>query len=387
MRADGGVGVRNHILVIPTVICANRAAMRIADLVAEAVPVPHIYGCSFDEEQDKRTVKTLIGFGNNPNVGAVIVVSLGCETVSDEVIASAISDSGKPVELLKIQSEGGVERTAAKGASVAQRFLADLRKQRRVECDISELMVATECGGSDGYSGVSANPAVGTASDMVVAEGGTVILSEVSEMIGAEHILAGRAVNERVAEDLLRVISTAARSFELSSEKGGVYITPGNIEGGLTTIEEKSLGCIHKGGTSPISEVVRYAERPSRKGLVVMDTPGYDVASVTGMVAGGAQIVLFTTGRGTPTGCPIAPVIKIASNARVYETMKDDIDINAGTIVDGEETIQGVGKRIFEMIIKVASGHPTSSEQYKYQEFAVAETGFPYLKLGCTERS
>jgi len=380
--------VRNHLLVIPTVICASRVAMLVAERVPGAVPLPHVYGCSFDEEQNRRTVKTLIGFGTNPNVGAAVVVSLGCETVSAEEIASAISASGKPVELVRIQSDGGVWGAAVKGISAAEKLLRKLKEQRRVRCGLSELVVATECGGSDGYSGISANPAVGVTSDMIVDGGGTVILSEVTEMIGAEHILAERAVDRKVAEDILRVVSTAARRFELSSERGGIYITPGNIEGGLTTIEEKSLGCIHKGGTSPVSEVVGYAERPSRKGLVIMDTPGYDVASVTGMVAGGAQLVLFTTGRGTPTGCPIAPVIKISSNTKTYEAMGHDIDINAGTIIDGVETIGDVGRRIFEMVIEVASGRMiVSSENYRYQEFAIAETGFPYLKLGCVERS
>ena len=374
-RKDGRAGVRNHLLVLPTVVCANRVALRIAEMVPKAAIITHPYGCTYDLEESRRIDRVFVGFGQNPNVGAVILVSLGCETTDSHRIASRIAETGKPVELIEIQKDGGSRRASDKGVRMAEKLRSFLGKDRREECDLSELIVATECGGSDALSGLSANPAVGVASDSIVEAGGTVILSETSEIVGAEGILARRAVNERAKEDLLRIVGNAEKGLALTSPQAdGVYITPGNIEGGLTTIEEKSLGCIRKAGTSPVVEVVEYAQRPQRRGLVVMDTPGYDVASITGMVAGGAQLVMFTTGRGTPTGCPIAPVIKVSSNTTTYNKMKDDIDLNAGTIIDGRESIQEVGRRIFDMVVDVASGRRTKSERWRYQEFAIAPT-------------
>ena len=209
---------------------------------------------------------------------------------------------------------------------------------------------------------------------MLVAEGGTVILSETSELVGAEHVLARRATSPDVRKALLEVVRRAERELALSSPDG-LYLAPGNVEGGLTTIEEKSLGCAYKAGSSRIIEVVEYARRPSKKGgVVVMDTPGYDVASITGMVAGGAQVVAFTTGRGTPTGCPIAPVVKVCSNTPTFLRLSEDMDVNAGTVVDGKESIREVGERIFREVLRVASGGRTKSEDWPYQEFAVART-------------
>lgn len=372
-RRDGRVGVRNHLLVLPTVVCANRVALRIAEMVPGVGIITHPYGCTYDVEESKRIDRVFVGFGQNPNVGAVILVSLGCETTDSHRIASRIAETGKPVELIEIQKEGGSWRASDKGVRMAEKLMGFLRGEKREECDLSELIVATECGGSDAFSGLSANPAVGVASDLIVEAGGTLILSETSEIVGAEGILASRAVDKRVRQDLLRIVRDAERGLALTSpQPDGVYITPGNIEGGLTTIEEKSLGCIRKAGTSPVVEVIKYAQRPQRRGLVIMDTPGYDVASITGMVAGGAQLVMFTTGRGTPTGCPIAPVIKVSSNTATCDKMGDDIDLNAGTIIDGKESIQEVGKRIFDIVIDVASGKRTKSEKWRYQEFAIA---------------
>lgn len=383
-RPDGSVGVRNYVLVLPTVICANRVALHIGERVPGVVAIPHVHGCDFDAERSARSNQTFIGFACNPNVGAVLLVSLGCETADGEYLASQMEASGKPVELIRIQEEGGTHRTAEKGADIARQFQSELNRMKRERFPLSELMMATECGGSDAHSGLSGNPAVGVASDRVVEEGGTVILSETSEIVGAEEALARRAISDEVKADLLRVVERAERDLAFTTpEADGVYISPGNMEGGLTTIEEKSLGCIYKAGSSPLVEVVDYAVRPSRRGLVVMDTPGYDVASITGMIAGGAQIVVFTTGRGTPTGCPIAPVLKVATNSATYYKMEDDLDINAGTILEGTESIAQVGGRIFEALVHVASGDKTKSERWSYGEFAIAYTSVAEAHVLC----
>ena len=274
--------------------------------------------------------------------------------------------------MLEIQEEGGTGKASERGIEIGKELWRKISSARREPCALSDLIVATECGGSDAFSGLSANPAVGIASDLVVENGGTVILSETTEIIGADHLLAERAVDQETREKLLQVVRRAERGCARTTpDASGVYITPGNIEGGLTTIEEKSLGCIHKAGSSPLVECVAYGQRPNRKGLVMMDTSGHDVVSVTGMVAGGAQMVLFTTGRGTPTGCAIAPAIKVASNTPLFEKMGDSMDINAGSIIDGTETIESAGRRIFDLLLEVASDKQTRSEHYGHAEFSL----------------
>ena len=373
-RPDGRFGVRNHVLVLPTVSCADKVVYALKSVLPEVVAVPHPYGCTFDVEELGRFCEVLVGFGAHPNVRAVVLVSLGCETTPVQEVYERIRASGKPVEVVEVQKEGGVREALEGALKHARRFLHEAEADVREEAPLSELTVALECGGSDAYSGISANPALGEFSDMLVAEGGTVILSETSELVGAEHVLARRAASPDVRKALLEVVRRAERELALSSPDG-LYLAPGNVEGGLTTIEEKSLGCAYKAGSSRIIEVVEYARRPSKKGgVVVMDTPGYDVASITGMVAGGAQVVVFTTGRGTPTGCPIAPVVKVCSNTPTFLRLSEDMDINAGTVVDGKESIREVGERIFREVLRVASGGRTKSEDWPYQEFAVART-------------
>jgi altronate dehydratase large subunit len=370
-RSDGQAGIRNHILVMPTVICANQVATAIAEGLP-AVAIPHVYGCSFDGRDNAALEYTLVGVGRNPNVAAVLVVTLGCETASGEKVVEGIAGSGKPVARVDIQEEGGTPRAIAHGREIVEGFAREIERLRPEPVPVEELILAVECGASDAFSGLSANPAVGAAADLLVEAGGTVILSETSEIIGAEQILARRCVDAETRERLLNIVEqqeSAFRSFE--EHAGGVYIAPGNIAGGLTTLEEKSLGCIRKGGTSPVREVVAFGERPSRRGLVVMDTPGHDVASMIGMVAGGAQVICFTTGRGTPTGCPVAPVIKVCSNTETSRHMADNIDLDAGTILSGEENIEEVGQRIYERVLAVANGERTCSELLGHAEFMI----------------
>lgn len=374
-RHDGRAGTRNHVLVLPSVQCANGAVRRIGQLVPGVVPLPHVYGCSQLGADLEQTTRTLAGFASHPNVAAVLLVGLGCESLDTAGLAARLAADAVNVRLLNIQDEGGAARTAERGAAIAAELLVEAQRLERTPIPLSELMVGLECGGSDAWSGITANPALGTASDLLVAAGGSVILSETTEFIGAEHLLAARAAPDQAR----RILEAVARGEDLARRMGvdmrGAQPSPGNIAGGLTTIEEKSLGAITKGGHAPVQEMVDYACRPTRRGLVLMDTPGNDAESVTGMVAGGAQVVAFTTGRGTPVGCPIAPVIKLATNTPLARRMADDIDLDAGTVISEGESLMDVGARIFAEIIAVASGKETAAEHWGYAEFSINMIG------------
>ncbi len=377
VRPDGSVGVRNHLLVLPSVVCANDTALRIAAQLNGAVSVTHQHGCAQLPADSEQTKRTLVGFGVNPNVAACIVVGLGCETIQASEVADGIARTGKPVAHLVIQEESGTLNTIAKGVRIGREMLADISLLQRTEHPLSRLILGLECGGSDAWSGLSANPAVGDASDRLIREGGTSVLSETQEAIGAEHLLARRAVSPEVAERLFAVV----RRAEEGALSGGVDIrlanpTPGNRQGGLSTLEEKSLGCISKAGTeAPLQEVLDFAERPTKHGLIFMDTPGHDIESITGMVAGGAQAIFFTTGRGTCTGCPIAPVIKVCSNSPTFERMRDNMDVDAGSIITGTRTIAEIGEALFEELLRVCSGRSTKSEDLGYGSFAINRIG------------
>lgn len=370
-RENGSFGIRNYLAVIPTVVCSSGVASRIAEQVPRAVSLTHHSGCGTGGDDIEKTKRTLAGLGKSPNVGAVLVVGLGCEQVDPYSLSERIKESGKEVETLVIQEEGGAKKTIDKGIEIVKNMNDELSGLEKEEEEVDELTLAVECGGSDAISGVTANPAVGYASDLLIEKGGSVIISETSELIGGEHTLAERAKDEETAEELRELVEEVEGIYKMFGEKTR-RIAPGNIEGGLSTLEEKSLGCIAKAGTSPLMEVIRYSEEPSENGLIVMDTPGYDVPSMTGMVAGGAQLVAFTTGRGSIVGFPLAPVIKISSNPKTFQKMEEDMDINAGTIIQGEETVQEVGERILDKIISVANGEETKSEALGLEEFAIS---------------
>lgn len=377
-RPDGTVGVRNHVLVMPTVICANRVARGIAQSVPGTVWFEHQHGCSQIGKDAERTANLLIGHGIHPNVYGVVVVGLGCETVRAQDVAAAIKKQCpyKPVHCVLIQDEGGSFKAIAAGASAASAMLQAASEVTRQEVDAAELILGTECGGSDACSGLSANPALGVVSDMLVDAGGTVILAETPELIGAEHLVAARAVNEQVAARCFEVIKRREDEAKaMGVDMRGGNPAPGNIEGGLTTIEEKSLGCVHKAGTRPLQAVIEFGEKITGKGLIWMDTPGNDIEQLSGMVAGGCQIVIFTTGRGTATGSPIAPTIKVASNSAMFEKMRDNLDVNAGTIITGEETVEEVGKRLFAEMLRVASGKLTKAEILGQNDFSISRIG------------
>jgi len=375
-RPDGKVGVRNHVVIIPSVACANEVCNAIALKVKSTVSIPHQHGCAqlaFDAEQ---TARTLIGVGKNPNVAAVLVIGLGCEVVNSSMVASKIAESGKPVKNLVIQEVGGSPKTIKEGIKIAKAMVSFAFRLKREKAKPDSLILGVECGGSDACSGLSANPALGITSDLLIKEGGTIILSETTESIGAEHILARRAINKKVREKILEIVTrTEMRALNLGLDIGKANPAPGNYAGGITTLEEKSLGCVMKGGTGKVMEVVEYSETPARKGLVLMDTPGHDAESMTGLIAGGTQIIAFTTGRGNPLGSPIAPVIKIASNSYLYSKMKDNMDINAGEIVTGNKTVQEIGESIFREVFRVANGKLTKSEIWGHREFAINRIG------------
>ncbi len=375
-RQDGRAGVRNHVLVLATVGCANAVVDHIGQKLPEVVAVSHVYGCSQIGDDLKQTRRVLEEFAAHPNVGAVLLIGLGCETMPTVEMSDQLAARGVTVRRLVIQDEGGSRATAARGIAMARELIQHVFNVAREPISLSELIVAVECGGSDAWSGITANPAVGVASDLLVASGGTVILSEVPEFIGAEHLLAARAADESIARQIVEATLRREREANrVGVDMRGAQPTPGNMAGGLTTIEEKSLGTISKGGSTLVREVLPYAYRPTQPGLVIMDTPGNDPESVTAMVAGGAQIVVFTTGRGSPTGCPIAPVIKVATNSAMYERLKDDMDVNAGTVISAGESLASAGGRIWNEIMAVADGKLTAAEEWGHKEFAISAVG------------
>jgi len=381
----GRWGSRNHVLVLPLVASASGVARAIARGTG-ATWVEHDYEPTHDDlpQNRERIARTLVGFATNPNLAAVLLIA-------DTPERSGLFDStvavGQRADLVVVTEAGGLRGAVEQGGLRVRTLLAHAGTLERQRAPVSALMLGTECGGSDALSGITANPALGVASDHLVDAGGTAILAETTELIGAEHLLARRAVTPAVAEDIYRIIHRYEAVVRAHGEDiRGANPAPGNIEGGLTTIEEKSLGAAKKGGTRPIHQVVEYAVRPATQGLVIMDTPGNDIEQMVGMVAAGCQVAVFTTGRGTPTGSAIVPVIKIATNTHTAMRMQDNIDLNAGSIVDGTETLETMGRRIFEAIVAVAQGERTKAERLGHREFSISRYPFAALDVAGAAR-
>ncbi len=381
MRPDGRVATRNYIGILTSVNCTATVARMVADHfrnnlhdypnVDGVVALTHKTGCGMatDGEGMELLQRTLTGYAQHPNFHAVLNIGLGCEAhqINFWLDASKLKTSDK-LQAFTIQEKGGTTKAVKDGIARIKALLPEANKVRREPVPASHLILGLECGGSDGYSGISANPALGAAVDLLVRHGGTAILSETPEIYGAEHLLTRRAVSREIGEKLLERIRwwedyTARNHMEMNNNP-----SPGNKAGGLTTILEKSLGAAAKGGTMNLVDVYRFAEKVTAKGFVFMDTPGYDPVSVTGHVAGGANVVCFTTGRGSVFGCKPTPSLKLATNSRLYQHMEEDMDINCGTIVDGTESVQQVGERIFRLILETASGNRSKSEQLGFGE-------------------
>jgi altronate hydrolase len=379
-RGGGRFGTRNYVAVISTVNCSASTSKYISERVRAAdllkrfpnvdgvVAITHKQGCAmqYDGPDHQQLERTLAGFARHPNVAAYLLVGLGCETgqalhLIEHQGLVQLNGSGKKPLVLTVQACGGIGKTVEAGVRAVAELLPQVNSLQRTRLPASKLVLGTNCGGSDGNSGVTANPALGVASDLLVAQGGTAIIGETPEIYGAEHLLTRRAVSRAVGEKLIERI----RWWEWYTGIFGAEInnnpSPGNKDGGLTTIYEKSLGAIAKGGGTALVDVVGYAEPVRSPGFVVMDTPGYDPVSMTGIVAGGANVLVFTTGRGSVFGCKPAPSIKVATNTPLYEHMLDDMDINAGVILEGTP-VEAVGRQIFEEILAVASGKNTKSE-------------------------
>jgi altronate hydrolase len=386
-RPDGRVATRNYIGILTSVNCSAHVASVVADAfkrnpftganpladfpnVDGVVALTHKTGCGMSGGEPLALLRrTLGGFARHVNFSAVIVMGLGCEVNQIGGLMDEQRLAGR-LRTMDIQDMGGSRKTVAAGVDFVREALQDANKVHRETVPVGDLIVALQCGGSDGYSGVSANPALGAASDLVVRNGGSVILSETPETYGAEHLLTRRAVSQEVGEKLVGLMRwweeyTAREGAEMNANP-----SPGNKAGGLTTILEKSLGAMAKCGSTNLVDVLRYAEEVKTKGFNFMDTPGYDPVAATGQVAGGANLVCFTTGRGSVFGCKPAPSIKLATNTAMFTRMEEDMDVNCGTILDGDETVQQCGERIFDLILRVASGEPTKSEAF---DFGAAE--------------
>jgi altronate hydrolase len=391
-RADGRAATRNYIGIVTTVNCSAATSRMIAaklePLLAGfpnidgVVPLTHGSGCGMAASGLEMDVlrRTLAGYARHPNMAAAVVLGLGCEAnqIAGLMAAEGLKEGPKLIPMA-IQDEGGVAKTVARAVGFLQELLPEANNVKREPIPAGELILALQCGGSDGYSGISANPALGAAVDLLVRHGGTAVLSETPEIYGAEHLLTRRAVSREVGEKIVRRIKWWEDHCARTGGEMNNNPSPGNKAGGLTTILEKSLGAVAKGGTTNLVDVYEYAQPITAKGFVYMDSPGYDPVSATGQVAGGANVLCFTTGRGSVFGCKPTPSLKLATNTSLYRRMTDDMDINCGAIVDGEETIQESGQRIFDLILRTASGQKTKSEAQ-----GIGDDEFEPWKIGAT---
>lgn len=372
-RKEGRAGLRNHVLILPACACGSESARIVASQVRGAVNIVFNTGCSDVAANTAMSQKVLTGFACNSNVYGVVIIGLGCETVPHKELREKIQAmTSKPVVSFGIQEEGGTLKTIEKAVRAARDMAAEAAMQQKELCDISELLLGIECGGSDATSGIASNPAVGELSDLLVDLGASTMMGESIEWIGAEHIVARRGATPKIHNQIIRMCENYENHLKAAGQdcRAG-QPTPGNKAGGLSTLDEKSLGCIRKGGTRPIVEVLEQGERPTKTGAIVMDTAGYDISSVTSMVAGGCNAVIFTTGRGTPTGNAIVPVIKVTANASTYQKMEDNMDVDLSGIIKGTSTIKESGEELLKFVHDICNGKMTKAEAYGFSDIAV----------------
>lgn len=380
LRRDGSVGTRNWVAVISSVGCANEVAHEICQVVPGAIPITHHQGCTQLEPDIISVQRTLANIGKNPNFGAVLVVSLGCESVDHELLKQHIASSQKPVEKIVIQEIGGSLEAISRGIAITANLYREISNACRETLPIEKLVLGLKCGSSDFTSGISANPALGEAVDILLEMNATVIFGETTEIIGAEHVICRRALNKEVEEKLInkvRLMEERAKNIGVDMRKG--QPTPGNIDGGLTTIEEKSLGAITKTGSGTITGILDFFERVQGKGLYMKDTPGREMEALTGLVAGGANIIAFTTGRGAPQGFPGVPVLKISGNPRTCEKLGVHIDTDVSRLITGGMSLDKSASLIYRDILEVASGRVTKAESLGYDRTMEIYTTGPVI--------
>ena len=375
-RTDGHVGIRNHVVVMPGCICSAGAARKICEKSGGT----YLYnpnGCAQDARDTAMTLEILSGLIANGNVYGALIVGLGCESIQEARYMEAIrKKTDKPVRYISIQKEGGLGRTVAHGLELVAQLQQEARACRRESCDISELIVGLECGGSDPTSGFSINVVLGNTSDRLVDLGGTTILCETPEAIGAENILKRRGCTPQVGQQLYdAVLANERRHLEAGEDIRNVNPSPGNKAGGLTTLEEKSIGCVHKSGTRPFQAVYSYGQMVDKKGLVFMDGTAYDVASTMSLIAGGAQLVVFTTGLGTPVGSAIAPVLKATGNGHTAQWLEDIIDFDSSASITGEKTVEALGDELLKYICRVCDGELVKAEINGISDMAIDQMG------------
>ena len=374
-RPDGRVGVRNKVLILPASVCASDTTRIISQQVVGSVTFNNQLGCSQVAPDQQFTMDVMAGYAANPNVYGTVVVSLGCENCQMDLVVEAIKErTNKPLKQVIIQEAGGTLKAIDMAVRYAKEMVEEASLLQREEFPMSELIIGTECGGSDPTSGLASNPLIGQLSDLIVKEGGTSILSETTEFIGAEHLLARRAINKEVHDRIFEIVHRYEDSLRLVGEEvreGNP--SPGNKAGGLTCLEEKSLGCVQKGGNTPIADVLHYGETVRRRGLTVLQTPGNDLVSATGLAAAGAHLILFTTGRGTPFGAPV-PTLKLATNTALASRKAGWIDYDAGGLAQGDAWEPHI-QALLQLVLDTASGAPTRAEAAGYREIAIWKDG------------
>jgi altronate dehydratase large subunit len=376
LRPDGSAGCRNHVVILASVGCANDVAVRIGRMYPNVLVLTHQEGCAQLGDDKEQSSRTLVGLGKNSNIAGALVVGMGCESITAEYLAEEISKSKKMVEAMVVSDEGGLMGAVPKGAKVLERMLREASQMKRVSCDLEQLTLGIKCGLTDTTSGISANPATGLAADKVIESGGTVVFGETPEIIGAEDILARRAVKREVAEKLYRFVAQCEERVRAAgADIRGANPSPGNIAGGITSIEEKSLGAIKKGGGQPLQGALGYGEIPTAKGLFFMDGPGRTPEALTGLNAVGAQLIIFPTGGGSPAGTLISPVIKVTGNPNTAERLSGHIDVDVSSVTKGEESLKNAGERLFREVLSVAAGNATKAETFGYGMISIWNTG------------